>query len=186
MSQSANRETRERLIEAGKKVIFRKGFHRARVSDITAEAGLAHGTFYIYFRSKEEFLLSLLHSVREEILSLIEEGRRAISEGNLKEGKDLVFVKPFELMIREKELAKILFFEAICSDRKFQEFYKESKEILLRETREALQLLNIENSEIKAHMLMGTARHLIEILILTGEEVKARWVEVLKELGVYS
>ncbi len=186
MGQSVAQDTRSRLIEAGKRVIFRKGFHGARVSDITSEAGLAHGTFYIYFKSKEEFLLELLLSVREEILALIEEGKRAISEGNFDIGKDLVFVKPFELMVREKELAKILFFEAICTDRKFQEFYRESKEILLRETREVLELLRVERAEVKAHILMGTARHLIELLILTGEEVNGKWMEVLRELGVYS
>lgn len=186
MGQSAIQETKDRLIEAGKKVIFLKGFHRARISDITSEAGLAHGTFYIYFKSKEEFLLKLLHSVREELLSLLRRGKEAISRGRVKEGRDLVFVKPFELMVREKELAKILFFEAICTDSKFQEFYKESKELILKETEEVLELLGVRNPEIKAHILMGTARHLVEILILTGEEVKDRWMEVLRELGVYS
>ena len=186
MGQSVAQDTRSKLIEAGKRVIFKKGFHGARVSDITSDAGLAHGTFYIYFKSKEEFLLELLLSVREEILTLIEDGKRAISEGSLEKGKDLVFVKPFELMVREKELAKILFFEAICTDRKFQEFYRESKEILLRETREVLELLRVERAEVKAHILMGTARHLIELLILTGEEVNGKWMEVLRELGVYS
>ena len=186
MGQSVGQETRERLIEAGKKVIFRKGFHGARISDITSEAGLAHGTFYIYFKSKEEFLLELLLSVREEILSLIEEGKKAISEGELERGRELVFVKPFELMVREKELAKILFFEAICTDTKFQEFYRESKEVLLKETEEVLRLLSVKKPEVKAHILMGTARHLIELLILTGQEVKVKWMEVLKELGVCS
>ncbi len=186
MGQSATQETRNRLIEAGKRVIFEKGFHRARISDITSEAGLAHGTFYIYFRSKEEFLLRLLHSVREELLSLLRRGRKAIAEGRCEEGKTLVFVRPFELMVREKELAKILFFEAICSDSKFQEFYRESKEIILKETEEVLRQLGVENPQIKAHILMGTARHLVEILILTGEEVREKWTEVLRELGVYS
>lgn len=186
MSQSVRQDTREKLIEAGKKVIFRKGFHGARVSDITSEAGLAHGTFYIYFKSKEEFLLNLLYSLREEILTLVEEGKEAISEGRAGEGVEIVFFRPFELMIREKELAKILFFEAVCTDTKFQEFYKESKEILLEEMKEVLRLLHVEKPDIKAHILVGTARHLIEILILMGQEVRSIWVEVLKELGVCS
>ncbi len=186
MSQSVGQETKDRLVEAGKKVIFKKGFHRARVSDITSEAGLAHGTFYIYFRSKEEFLLELLISVREEILSLIEEGKKLISEGEPERGKELVFIKPFELMVREKELAKILFFEAICTDRKFQEFYRESKKVLLKETEEVLTLLRVDKPGIKAHILVGTARHLVELSILTEEEVMETWRKVLVELGVYS
>jgi len=186
MGQSAKLDTRKRLIEAGKKVIYEKGFHGARVSDITGAAGLAHGTFYLYFRTKEDFLLELMRSVREEILLLMEEGSSLVKEGRVREGKDLFFLKTFELMIREKELVKILFFEAICSSGEFQHFYGESKEIFIARTAEILDLLRLLPSEIKAHILVGTARHLIELLILKGEEVTGKWKEVLKELGVYS
>ncbi len=167
-------------------MIYERGFHSARVSDITASAGLAHGTFYLYFRTKEEFLLELLRSVREEILSLMDEGVSLIRKGNVSEGKELLFTRTFHLMIREKELAKILFFEAICTSGEFQRFYSESKEIFMTKTREALDLLGLSRSEIKAHILVGTARHLVELLILKGEEVSGKWRGVLEELGVYS
>jgi len=167
-------------------VIYERGFHSARISDITAAAGLAHGTFYLYFRTKEEFLLDLMSSVREEILSLMEEGVSLIKGGKVPEGKELFFVRTFRLMMREKELAKILFFEAICTSGEFQRFYGESKDVFINRTREALDLLGLPRSEIKAHILVGTARHLIELLILRGEEVSEKWRGVLKELGVYS
>ena len=38
------------------RVFARKGFHASRVGDIAAEAGVAHGLLYHYFRSKEEVL----------------------------------------------------------------------------------------------------------------------------------
>jgi len=183
MSQSG---TKERIVEAGKRVIFRKGFHRTRVSDITSEAGLSHGTFYIYFPSKEGFLLELLLSVRDKVLSFFEEGKRAVSEGDLERGKELFFIRSFDLMLKEKGLAKVLFFEALCSDHKFLEFYKESKELFLKETKEVLELLKVEKPELKAHLLVGTARHLVELSIITGKEVKGLWLELLEELGIYS
>ncbi len=184
MSQS--QKTREKLVEAGKKVIYEKGFHCARVSDITEKAGLAHGTFYLYFESKEKFLLSLLETVKEELLSLMENGISLIREGNSEQGKVLLFLRTFDLMIKERELAKILFFEAICTSAEFQKFYKESKEIFLRKTQESLELLGLSKSEIKAHILLGTARHFIEMLILSNKEVSSKWIEVLKEVGVFS
>ncbi len=183
MGQSA---TRERILEAGKRVIFKRGFHRSRVSDITSEAGVAHGTFYLYFKTKEDLLLDLLRSVREEILSLMERGTDLLSEGRTEEAKEHLFLRTFDLMVREKELAKILFFEAICTSKRFQEFYKESKELFLKKTEEALRSLGIRKPDVKAHILLGTARHLIEDLILGDRGVKRRWQEVLRELGVYS
>jgi AcrR family transcriptional regulator len=47
-------ETRARLIEAAKQVFERDGFLDARIIDITKTAGLAHGSFYHYFDSKEQ------------------------------------------------------------------------------------------------------------------------------------
>ena len=186
MGQSAVQDTKNRLIEAGKRVIFRKGFHRARVSDITSEAGLAHGTFYLYFPTKDAFLLELLKSVRDEILNLDSKGIGLISEGRVEEGRELVFIKGFELMVREKELAKILFFEAVGTSRTFQDFYAQSKELFRQNLSRALELLGFEKPDLYAEILLGTARHLIEELILKDREVVGVWKDVLRELGVYS
>ena len=47
-------ETRARLLEAAKRVFEEKGFLAARISDISKQAGLSHGSFYHYFESKEQ------------------------------------------------------------------------------------------------------------------------------------
>jgi len=186
MGQSQREETKERLIEAGKRVIFEKGFHRSRISDITQEAGLAHGTFYLYFKTKEDFLLELLSSVRRDMLSLMEKGIELLDKGRVEEGKELVFMKTFDLMVEEKELAKIFFFEAICGSERFQEFYKEGKTLFLERITQALSIMEEKNPEVKAHILLGTARHLIETAILGRSEVKELWRESLRELGLLS
>lgn len=46
--------TRARLVDAARVVFERDGFLAARVSDIAAEAGLSHGSYYHYFDSKEQ------------------------------------------------------------------------------------------------------------------------------------
>lgn len=186
MSQSQREETKEKLVKAGKRVIFKKGFHRSRISDITQEAGLAHGTFYLYFKTKEDFLLELLSSVRGEMLSLMEEGIELLSQGRVEEGKDLIFMRTFDLMVEEKELAKIFFFEAICGSENFQAFYREGKTLFLEKLTEALSLMKDKNPQVKAHILLGTARHLIETAILNQSEVKELWKESLRELGLSS
>ncbi len=182
MSQS---ETKEKLIQAGKSIISRKGFRNARVSDITTEAGVAHGTFYLYFKTKEELLLELLSLVRQELLSTMEEGLRLIRDGKLRRGGELLLIKSFETMIRERELAKIFFFEAICSSEDFREFYKESKDMLRNKLAYSLSLMKIKEPELKADILVGTARHLVEESILRHREVLSTWKRVLEELGIH-
>ena len=63
--------TRIRLLEAGAAVFATKGFHAARVDDIVRRAESSHGTFYLYFSSKEELFRQLVADVSEEIEALI-------------------------------------------------------------------------------------------------------------------
>lgn len=57
------RRTRDALVEAGRRVFERDGFLHARITDIASEAGVAHGTFYTYFATKEELFSVVASSV---------------------------------------------------------------------------------------------------------------------------
>jgi len=52
--------TRRKILDAAKREIGRRGFAEASISTITAEAGVAQGTFYIYFRTKEDVMRELV------------------------------------------------------------------------------------------------------------------------------
>lgn len=52
--------TRQKILDAAQREIGQKGFAEASVSTITAEAGVGQGTFYLYFRSKEDVLRELV------------------------------------------------------------------------------------------------------------------------------
>ncbi|MFA7468204.1 MAG: TetR/AcrR family transcriptional regulator [Desulfotomaculaceae bacterium] len=47
------------IIEAAVKVIAENGYHNSQVSKIAKEAGVADGTIYLYFKNKEDVLVSL-------------------------------------------------------------------------------------------------------------------------------
>ncbi len=59
---------RKALVSAARRVFERDGFVTARITDIADEAGLAHGSFYSHFRSKEDALAAVLAEVGEEML----------------------------------------------------------------------------------------------------------------------
>jgi TetR/AcrR family transcriptional regulator, transcriptional repressor for nem operon len=64
---------RDRILEAGLKVMFRKGYVGAGVRDIVAEAPAPQGSFTNHFRSKEEFAREVLDLYFEELKRLVAE-----------------------------------------------------------------------------------------------------------------
>ena len=52
--------TRERLMEAAHDVFVDKGYNATKVVDIIERTGCGHGTFYDYFKSKDDVLMAIL------------------------------------------------------------------------------------------------------------------------------
>ena len=63
MLSARGRRTRATLVEAAKLVFSETPFADTRIADITARAGVANGTFYTYFDSKEELYRTILERV---------------------------------------------------------------------------------------------------------------------------
>src|SRR4051812_41829076 len=59
-------DKRRRILQAAIKVFARKGYWAAKVSEIAKKAGVADGTIYLYFRNKEDILVSLFDEVMSE------------------------------------------------------------------------------------------------------------------------
>lgn len=57
------------ITEAAVEVFAEKGFRHARVSDIARRAGVADGTIYLYFKNKEDILLSIFEEKMDLLLT---------------------------------------------------------------------------------------------------------------------
>ncbi|MCA9566233.1 MAG: TetR/AcrR family transcriptional regulator [Myxococcales bacterium] len=77
MGADPRSDKRTRITEAAVEVFAEKGFHSARVSDIAKKAGVADGTIYLYFKNKEDLLLSIF----EEKMDVLLDGLREALEG---------------------------------------------------------------------------------------------------------
>lgn len=60
-SSRKGERTRKKIELATAKVLAERGYHDMRVIDITGEAGISDGAFYVYFKDKREATLSVLH-----------------------------------------------------------------------------------------------------------------------------
>lgn len=66
----------QQIIDAAIRVFARNGYYNSRVSDIAKEAGIAAGTIYLYFKTKDEILVTLF---REQMAGFVARLRKAIS-----------------------------------------------------------------------------------------------------------
>jgi TetR/AcrR family fatty acid metabolism transcriptional regulator len=72
-------DKRQRILDAATRVFARRGYFAARVSDIAQRARIADGTIYLYFRNKEDILVSLFDEVMSEHIARGREELRGLA-----------------------------------------------------------------------------------------------------------
>lgn len=79
MTGDAREERRAQLLDAAQQVFAAKGYHETKVSDIVAAAGVAQGTFYLYFDSKRAVFDALIRSCAQTFAAAVA-GFRPLAE----------------------------------------------------------------------------------------------------------
>jgi AcrR family transcriptional regulator len=69
--------TRRRLMEAAEEIFGTKGFYHTSIGDITSRAGVAQGTFYLYFAGKVEIFKELVYHLSHELRAATEAAAQA-------------------------------------------------------------------------------------------------------------
>lgn len=70
-------DKREAILRAAIKVFASKGYFNSKVADIAGEAGIADGTVYLYFKSKDEILHSIFDRAMAEFIA---DGKKELAE----------------------------------------------------------------------------------------------------------
>ena len=99
-------EKRDRILRAAVKIFSRKGFFNAKVSEIARAAEVADGTIYLYFRNKDDLLISLFEEKMGEVVADV---RRRIADGGNSLEKLKIFIENhMDLLEREAGLVEVL------------------------------------------------------------------------------
>lgn len=87
-------ETKKKLWETGKKLIAQKGYDQVTIEDITEACGVAKGTFYHYFKSKDTFLFDIERAPYIEL----EEKMKGMHDTRLADKLDFYISKRFQIL----------------------------------------------------------------------------------------
>lgn len=75
-----NADKYQRILDAAAAVFAEKGFFTARVADIADRADVADGTVYLYFKNKEEILMTVIHTAFDAFMSLARTELKKLSD----------------------------------------------------------------------------------------------------------
>ena len=78
ISNEKSSDTREQILVTALQLFAEHGYHKTKISDIVKMVGVAQGTFYWYFKSKEAIALEIIKNGQEELLQFIAKGYRQI------------------------------------------------------------------------------------------------------------
>ena len=101
-----NYEKYKKIIDAATKVFAKKGFYNAKVSEIAQEAGIADGTIYIYFKHKDDILISLFEEKMQEVLDNMKQ-QISLESDPLKKIEKFALVH-LKLIQDNKDIAEII------------------------------------------------------------------------------
>ncbi len=119
-----NYEKYRKIIDAATKVFAKKGFYNAKVSEIAQEAGIADGTIYIYFKHKDDILISLFEEKMKEVLDNMKQ-QISLETDPLKKIEKFALVH-LKLIQDNKDIAEIIQVELRQSS-KFMKNYHNTK-----------------------------------------------------------
>jgi AcrR family transcriptional regulator len=172
---------RQQLLDAATWVFARKGYRQAGISDIIARAGVARGTFYLHFESKERMLLAVLDDFHDRTRRAFEAldaaataarslGARAVLEASFRCWLDF--------FAAHRDATRVVLREAHAIDSRFEEAFAELRQAAL--TRFATRFRKFQEEglasraldpELAAHFQLGVLDELLNWCVLSGERL---------------
>lgn len=162
--------TREKLLAAAEDAIGERGYDQTSIADITQRAGVAQGTFYIYFADKKAILVELVrelsHSLRQEIAQATagHTDRLAVERAGLR-----AF---FDFTHRHRNLYKVVRQAEFVDEEVYRSYYRRMAEGYVRGLAQAMDAGQIRrlDPECLAYCLMGLGDFLGMRWVLWNEE----------------
>ncbi|HZU00377.1 MAG TPA: TetR/AcrR family transcriptional regulator [Ktedonobacteraceae bacterium] len=157
--------TRRRILDAAEEVFGEFGYYEASISEITRRAGIAQGTFYIYFRSKHEVFAEVVEDIGKRLRAAT---RAAIAEApDRLEAERRGFAAFFEFVAAHHRIYQIVQEAERIAPEAAYSYYRGISQGYERALRAAMEAGTIRpmNPEAVTYALMGI-----------GHFVALRWI----------
>lgn len=167
-------ERRQQILAAARDVFARRGYHQSTIDDIVAEAGVARGTFYLYFEDKRAIFSDLIDRFAQQLTMAIvridpEDAARSVSEQVHENIRRIL-----STCLSERTMTKMLFTDAMgvdpAFDRKIQSFYDAVVQLLTESLKDGQTLGIVADGEprVLAYLTIGALKELLYQAVTLG------------------
>ncbi|UOQ44855.1 TetR/AcrR family transcriptional regulator [Halobacillus salinarum] len=121
---------RDQIKEAAHQLFIEKGFAATSIQDILDQAGIAKGTFYNYFNSKNECLRAILEAIRDEV----DAKRKELATGKAKDDEEVFIEQMAVRLIMNRRHHLLTVFESVSfsEDEELKSFMKDQHQSELK------------------------------------------------------
>ena len=169
---------RRQLLTAAIAVFARRGYRAAGISDIVSEAGVARGTFYLYFESKAQVFLAIADDFYDRLEMAIA-GSGAGLPTNSTDGRSFLrasFHRWFEFFHLHRLAATVMLKEGAAIDPRFDRGIAELRQSAythfaerVRRFQQVGMLRPSLSPDIVAHLQVGMFEELVKAFVLNTE-----------------
>ncbi len=166
----AKNEKRERILKAATHVFAQNGFYNSKISQISKLAEVADGTIYLYFKNKDDILISLFE---DEMTKIIKSVKDEIAKEDGFENKMRKFIEKHLALIGEnRELAEVIQIE-LRQSHKFMKSYSGTKFSDYLNIISSIIIQGQKDGEVSQEIVPGIAKR---ILFGALDEISSYWV----------
>jgi AcrR family transcriptional regulator len=170
-------ERRQQILNHARDVFAKRGYYAAKIDDIVAAAGVARGTFYLYFEDKRAIFEEIVDRVFTRLgmtILRVDPADSARSVGwQIRENIRRIV----SLLLEDQATTKIMLSDAVgvdaAFDRKLHAFYDEVATLLETALRDgqALGVVAPGDTRLYAYLTLGALKELLYQVVLRAWEI---------------
>ena len=182
----ARGKRREELLRAATRVFAKRGYRAASISDIIKAAGVARGTFYLYFRSKQDILFAVIDDLREQqkaFIAQLSQQEGSVARPDPREQARQGFLAWLRFYDQRRDALKILLREANLIDAALEPKRAEVRRGIVEYLSQRIRRLQSEgvyqrklSPEIVSHFLIGMVDEIALSYLQKASNPDLRWL----------
>jgi AcrR family transcriptional regulator len=169
-------ERRQQILNVARDAFARRGYHNAKIDDIVAAAGIARGTFYLYFEDKRAIFEEIVDRTIARLgMSIVRvdphDAGRSVADQVRENIRRIV-----RILLEDRATTKILLSDALgvdpSFDRKLLSFYDEMSSLLEQSLRDGQQLGVVGPGDVRlfSWLTMGALKETLFQIVQRGAE----------------